>query len=247
MADFNIKNNPVFKNTMRKLETSDRAHANVFNALFETLLDNDNSLKKSLEKGDISETKVGKIKESSAEFPAPEKDDTQETLWGKLKKWQQDCLAKFGNYVLTSMITNQHLNDTNRIPTSALVYLMQQSITQLNRDLGAVATKLNTLGVVPPESGTGTHNTYYIRSGSTFFRKINGVCFLYFDIEINDTYDEHTILVENLPWCSMSIYLHATSLTTGTDYNIFYSYGTELRCGAGKAGRYFGALVYPTI
>lgn len=148
MADFNIKNNPVFKNTMRKLETSDRAHANVFNALFETLLDNDNSLKKSLEKsgedldekinskgGDISETKVGKIKESSAEFPVPEKDDTQETLWGKLKKWQQDCLAKFGNYVLTSMITNQHLNDTNRIPTSALVYLMQQSITQLNRDL----------------------------------------------------------------------------------------------------------------
>lgn len=113
--------------------------------------------------------------------------------------------------------------------------------------MGAVATKLNTLGVVPPESGTGTHNTYYIRSGSTFFRKINGVCFLYFDIEINDTYDEHTILVENLPWCSMSIYLHATSLTTGTDYNIFYSYGTELRCGAGKAGRYFGALVYPTI
>ena len=41
MPDFNIKNNPVFKNTMRKLETSDRAHANVFNALFETLLDND--------------------------------------------------------------------------------------------------------------------------------------------------------------------------------------------------------------
>lgn len=148
MPDFNIKNNPVFKNTMRKLETSDRAHANVFNALFETLLDNDNSLKKTLEKsgedldekidskgGDISKTKVGTIKESSAEFPIPEKDDTQETLWGKLKKWQQDCLAKFGNYVLTSMITNQHLNDTNRVPSSALVYLMQQAITQLNMDL----------------------------------------------------------------------------------------------------------------
>lgn len=156
MPDFNIKNNPVFKNTMRKLETSDRAHANVFNALFETLLDNDNSLKKTLEKsgedldekidskgGDISKTKVGTIKESSAEFPIPEKDDTQETLWGKLKKWQQDCLAKFGNYVLTSMITNQHLNDTNRVPSSALVYLMQQAITQLNMDLRSIVTYTN--------------------------------------------------------------------------------------------------------
>lgn len=113
--------------------------------------------------------------------------------------------------------------------------------------MGGINSKLNTLGVVSPESGIGTHNTHYIRSGSTLFRKINGVCFFYFDIEINDTDDEHTILVGDLPWCSMSIYLRATSLTTGTDYNIFYPYGTELRCGAGKAGRYFGTLVYPTI
>lgn len=44
MANFNIKENPLFKKTMRKLETTDRAHASVFNALFEILLDNDNAL-----------------------------------------------------------------------------------------------------------------------------------------------------------------------------------------------------------
>lgn len=85
--------------------------------------------------GDTAETVVSEIKESAEVFPIPAAKDDQKTLWGKVKKWQQDCLTKFGNYVLASMITNQHLNDTNRIPTSALVYLMQQSITQLNSDL----------------------------------------------------------------------------------------------------------------
>lgn len=46
MANFNIKENPLFQKTMRKLETTDRAHAGVFNALFEILLDNDNALYK---------------------------------------------------------------------------------------------------------------------------------------------------------------------------------------------------------
>lgn len=46
MANFHIKENPLFQKTMRKLETTDRAHAGVFNALFEILLDNDNALYK---------------------------------------------------------------------------------------------------------------------------------------------------------------------------------------------------------
>ena len=44
MADFDIKENPLFRKTMRKLETTDRAHASVFNTLLEVLLDNDNAL-----------------------------------------------------------------------------------------------------------------------------------------------------------------------------------------------------------
>lgn len=80
--------------------------------------------------GDTADMKVSTITPSTETFPQPQAGENQKTLWGKIKKWQQDCLAKFGNYVLTSMITNQHLNSSSNIPTSALVYLMQQAIQQ---------------------------------------------------------------------------------------------------------------------
>ena len=85
--------------------------------------------------GDTADTVVSGLTDSTASFPQPTAGDSQKTLWGKVKKWQQDCITKFGNYVLTSMITNQHLNSTSNIPTSALVYLMQQALTQLNSDI----------------------------------------------------------------------------------------------------------------
>lgn len=92
--------------------------------------------------GDVSETTVSSLEETQASFPQPVAGENQKTLWGKLKKWQQDCLAKFGNYVLTSMITNQHLNSTSNIPTSALVYLMQQAIQQNQSAINVLNTKL---------------------------------------------------------------------------------------------------------
>ena len=154
MADYEVKKAPEFTATARKLETTDRAHADLFNDLYQKLFDNDSYLKNDssnkldADNGDIANTQVSEFEESSEALPVPVAGDKEKTLWGKLKKWQQDCLAKFGNYVLTSMITNQHLNDTNRIPTSALVYLMQQSITQLNRDFGMFSDNLGivTLG-----------------------------------------------------------------------------------------------------
>ena len=91
--------------------------------------------------GDVSETTVSNLEETQASFPQPVVGDKQETLWGKLKKWQQDCIAKFGNYVLTSMVTNQHLNSTSNIPTSALVYLMQQAIQQNQSAINVLNTK----------------------------------------------------------------------------------------------------------
>ena len=95
--------------------------------------------------GDIAETKVSILEESKVSFPEPAAGDKQRTLWGKVKKWQQDCLVKFGNYVLMSMITNQHLNSTNNIPTSALVYLMQQAIQQNQSAINVLNTKANNI------------------------------------------------------------------------------------------------------
>ncbi len=92
--------------------------------------------------GDMAESTVSSLEETQETFPKPKAGEKQKTLWGKVKKWQQDCLTKFGNYVLMSMLTNQHLNSTNNIPTSALVYLMQQAIQQNQSDINVLNTKL---------------------------------------------------------------------------------------------------------
>lgn len=92
--------------------------------------------------GDTANMKVSTITPSTENFPQPAAGDSQKTLWGKVKKWQQDCLVKFGNYVLMSMITNQHLNSTSNIPTSALVYLMQQAIAKNQQDITVLNTKV---------------------------------------------------------------------------------------------------------
>ena len=104
------------------------------------VLDDGTTVEAALEKkvnasgGDISNTKLATLAAESASFPVPAAGDAPKTLWGKAKKWQQDCLAKFANYVLTSAITNQYLNDTSKIPTAALMYLLKQEVNGLNSD-----------------------------------------------------------------------------------------------------------------
>ena len=168
MADYEVKKTPEFTATTRKLETTDRAHADLFNDLYQKLFDNDNYLKENKmdsTNGDIADTQVSEFAESSEALPVPMAGDKVKNLWGKMKKWQQDCLAKFGNYVLTSMITNQHLNDTNRIPTSALVYLMQQSITQLNSDFGMFSDNLGIVTLGESLSGVSFENGVSKKTG----------------------------------------------------------------------------------
>lgn len=49
MADYEITEKPVFSETMTKLETTSKAHADLFNHKFQTLLNNDNALKNQVE------------------------------------------------------------------------------------------------------------------------------------------------------------------------------------------------------
>ena len=92
--------------------------------------------------GDIADTIVSALDASTASFPAPAAKDKPRTLWGKVKKWQEDCIAKFGNYVLKSMISSQQINDSTKVPSSALAYLMQQAITQNADDISVLNTKI---------------------------------------------------------------------------------------------------------
>ena len=61
--------------------------------------------------GDTSETAVSVINESTDAFPVPMSGDKTKTLWGKLKKWQQDCLAKFGERLPGETIPAESWNE----------------------------------------------------------------------------------------------------------------------------------------
>ena len=185
MNNCEIKSPPVFSQEIPKWDRNTYADGNAMGAVVEQLFNNTVYNKEELkekvdtEGGDISETQVSVLDESTEAFPVPMSGDKAKGLWGKLKKWQQDCLAKFGNYVLTSMITNQHVNSTSNIPSSALVYLMQQGVTQLNRDLG-------TWKVQAPRSGTCSLNTNaWLTANSTVtWIVVNGICHLHYVLTV---------------------------------------------------------------
>lgn len=66
MAQFTIKNPEEFVSELRKLETTDRNHADVFNALFDTLINNDAFLKK------VADRAVEHIKNNAIHVPSME-------------------------------------------------------------------------------------------------------------------------------------------------------------------------------
>lgn len=98
--------------------------------------------------GDIANTIISAIDASTASFPVPAAKDKPRTFLGKIKKWQEDCIAKFGNYVLKSMISSQQINDSSKVPSSALAYLMQQAITENANDISVLNTNLDSRVVI---------------------------------------------------------------------------------------------------
>lgn len=92
--------------------------------------------------GDISNTVISAIEQSTDSFPILSIGDTVKKAAGKINKCIQDILGKFGNYILTSAIRNQQINDTGTVPSSALVYLMQQAIVANQNSISGLNTKL---------------------------------------------------------------------------------------------------------
>lgn len=75
------------------------------------------------------------------------------------------------NYVTKAMMSNSQTNDQNKVPTSALAYLMNQqitenenAITQLNGDLGSCILTTNANAVYLQE-GADMHSETYIHAG----------------------------------------------------------------------------------
>lgn len=144
MADYPTSDRPTFLETMRKLETTDRGHADVFNELFQKLLDNDNYLKRETEAkvgaagGDIAGTKVSKFTESKETFPVPAEKESPKTLWGKMKKFVEDFRAWYTGVCLIGHIVNNCTSTASNLPLSAAQgKALMDLFTQLNSDLAS--------------------------------------------------------------------------------------------------------------
>lgn len=92
--------------------------------------------------GDIADTVVSAIDASSDSFPVLKENSKPRKFLGQINKWFSDCLTKFGNYILTTAISNQQINSTTNVPSSALAYLMQQAIVANQNSIGVLNTKL---------------------------------------------------------------------------------------------------------
>ena len=85
--------------------------------------------------GDISNTKVRSVDTISTEFPDPIAGESTKTFLGKVKKCLADWKAIKSTLLTLSMLTSQYENSTSKIPTSALVYALKQSLDTTNSNL----------------------------------------------------------------------------------------------------------------
>lgn len=95
--------------------------------------------------GDIADTVVSAIDASSDSFPVLKENSKPRKFLGQINKWFSDCLTKFGNYILTTAISNQQINSTTNVPSSALAYLMQQAIVANQSSIGVLNTNVTNL------------------------------------------------------------------------------------------------------
>ena len=111
--------------------------------------------------GDIADTVVSAIDASSDSFPVLKENSKPRKFLGQINKWFSDCLTKFGNYILTTAISNQQINSTTNVPSSALAYLMQQAIVANQNSIGVLNTNVTDL-----QNRTAKFCSYYTASES---------------------------------------------------------------------------------
>ena len=111
--------------------------------------------------GDIADTVVYAIDASSDSFPVLKENSKPRKFLGQINKWFSDCLTKFGNYILTTAISNQQINSTTNVPSSALAYLMQQAIVANQNSINGLNTNVTDL-----QNRTAKFCSYYTASES---------------------------------------------------------------------------------
>ncbi|MBC5712381.1 hypothetical protein H8S75_31260, partial [Hungatella sp. L12] len=110
--------------------------------------------------GDTANTKIASSTTSTEAFPVPVAGDTHKVILGKIIKFFSDFKALKDGLVTIGMMSNQNINDQNKVPTSALLYSVKQQVDKANSDLAGKAD-INTLPKTVHTSITGTGSDYY--------------------------------------------------------------------------------------
>lgn len=94
------------------------------------------NLKVDKSNGDISDTKINSVDTIATSFPIPNAGENTKTFMGKVKKALTDW-SDFKNGIVTlGMLTNQHINSADKIPTAALLYPLKGTVDSLDSNLG---------------------------------------------------------------------------------------------------------------
>lgn len=122
---------------LKKPEGADPVNVQDFNDNADTIDTEVNARVKS-SGGDIANTKVSTYTASTASFPVPAAGETPKVFMGKIKKFFEDFKALKDGLVTIGMMSNQNINDQNKIPTSALLYNVNKRVDDVNSDLGEI-------------------------------------------------------------------------------------------------------------
>lgn len=134
MAFCNMKNPPEYTTEVRKWDRETRADGQGMAVEIEQLFNNtyyNKTNKVDKNGGDISDTIV-ETDNISEEFPDLAAKEITKTFLSKVKKSLNDWKNFKDGIITLGMLTNQYENNVNKIPTSALVYTLKQTVDRLN-------------------------------------------------------------------------------------------------------------------
>lgn len=152
-------------------------------------------------------------------------------------------MERLGTYVLKSKIVNDFLStDEETVLSGPMGKLLKEQLNVLNTNF----SNLSKWGIKAPMSGTGAINTYWVESGTVYYRAVNGTCVVYFDLWIKAVSIDDAVLATDIPYCWLGVYDYKINASSHAPA-VFYIQDNALKCGKSNAGRYFGHLVYPTI
>lgn len=175
MANFPMDDSR-YEEDVRKLETSDKAHAGVFNDVFQKLVNNGAFLKRdkvSGEGGDVSGTVVEAMEAASGEFPVPMEGDTSGRLWGKMKKFCGDFNNMKAGLLTVGKIVNDAKTNNPELPVSAAVaYELGKEVERVSGEVSVLNTNLSV-----SQGSISVLQSYITNSNYTLVKYGKVVCF----------------------------------------------------------------------